>query len=417
MVENLRNLRLPALNLDSVYGDGPTLSRHRPTEAADLYEGVRLKVGTAAPKDGSGSIPGDLVPPEDDLRRDLPRVNKKALVADGRNDENLIIAQFHTAFLRFHNAVVDRLEADGSGRYRHDQGKLFRKARRLTRWHYQWLVVNDYLRNVTLPGVAEKILLGGPKHYDPSGGELFMPLEFSVAAYRFGHSMVRAAYDHNRNFGHGAIVAPEASFDLLFRFTGRSPNPFFGQTDVLPFNWIIEWDRFVDHGSPFADRFARWIDSRIAFPLSEMANEGNGPPVNAMLKQLARRNLLRGYLLSLPTGQAAAAAMGVAPLSPEEIRQGNGDGLNQVLDDNGFTQRTPLWFYLLKEAEVRANGTSLSELGSRIVCETMIGLLRHDPKSYLTEGHSWDPSKGVRLPNGDPIVTIADFLRFAGVMA
>jgi len=109
VVENLRNLRLPALNLDSVYGDGPTLSRHRPTEAADLYEGVRLKVGTAAPKDGSGSIPGDLVPPEDDLRRDLPRVNKKALVADGRNDENLIIAQFHTAFLRFHNAVVDRL--------------------------------------------------------------------------------------------------------------------------------------------------------------------------------------------------------------------------------------------------------------------------------------------------------------------
>jgi hypothetical protein len=111
VVENLRNLRLPALNLDSVYGDGPTLSRHRPTEAADLYEGVRLKVGTAAPKDGSGSIPGDLVPPEDDLRRDLPRVNKKALVADGRNDENLIIAQFHTAFLRFHNAVADRLVA------------------------------------------------------------------------------------------------------------------------------------------------------------------------------------------------------------------------------------------------------------------------------------------------------------------
>lgn len=423
VVGNLRNLRLPALNLDSVYGDGPTLPGGRRTEAADLYEGVRLKVGSVAEagNNPANPIPGVRIPPEGDLRRDLPRVDRKALVADGRNDENLIIAQLHTAFLRFHNAVVHRLLADDKG-LKHDQAKLFRKARRLTRWHHQWLVVHDYLRTVTLPGVVDKVLLRGPSHYKPQGDELFMPLEFSVAAYRFGHSMVRAVYDHNRNFGRGANVLPNSPFNLLFLFTGKSATPFAGQTDVLPFNWIIEWDRFVHKGSPFPDRFARRIDTRLAFPLSGLANEGGNPglppQVAALLKQLARRNLLRGYLLSLPTGQAAATAMGVVPLSPDEIRQGNSAELNQVLDDNGFVDRSPLWYYLLKEAEVRANGTSLGELGSRIVCETIVGLLRHDEGSYLAAGDGWDPSRSrVKLPNGDPIVTVADFLRFAGVLA
>jgi hypothetical protein len=284
--------------------------------------------------------------------------------------------------------------------------------------------VHDYLKTVTLPGVVEKVMLGGPKHYRPGKGKIFMPLEFSVAAYRFGHTMVRAAYDHNRNFGRAVDVPPvipSSPFNLLFLFTGKSPTPFGGDTDTLPFNWIIEWDRFVDHGSAFADRFARRIDTRIAFPLGELANEGNNaanpPPVNELLKHLARRNLLRGYLLSLPTGQAAAAAMGVAPLTATELRQGNSDAVNAALNDHGFVERTPLWYYLLKEAEVRANGTSLGELGSRIVCETIVGLLRHDEGSYLNDDGGWNPSRGVKLANGDPIVTIADFLRFAGVMA
>jgi len=253
-----------------------------------------------------------------------------------------------------------------------------------------------------------------------------MPLEFSVAAYRFGHTMVRAAYDHNRNFGRPGNILANASFDLLFLFTGNGTPPFNGRTDVLPFNWIIEWDRFVDKGSLLPDHFARKIDTRLAPPLRNMVNQGNdptlAPDIKAILKRLARRNLLRGYHLSIPTRQSVAAAMGVTPLSENELRLGNSGPMNQVLEDNGFLRQTPLWYYVLKEAEVRANGNSLGELGSRIVCETIIGQLMNDPQSYLRQRGGWDPGKGVKLPtpggdpkDGDLIVTIREFFRFAGL--
>jgi hypothetical protein len=136
-----------------------------------------------------------------------------------------------------------------------------------------------------------------------------------------------------------------------------------------------------------------------------------------MLRDLAQRNLLRGYLLSIPTGQAVAKAMGVPALSAEELRRGNTPAVNAALETGGFLQNTPLWYYVLKEAEVRANGNSLGELGSRIVVETQIGLLRNDPRSFLNVNGGWDPSKGVKLANGDPIVTIRDFFAFADLAA
>ena len=419
VVANLKNLRQPTLNLDSVYGDGPTFDASNPTQAGSFYDGIKLKVGTVATNPNTPPIAGDPIPPDEDLQRDLPRIDKTAQIADARNDENLIIAQLHTAYLRFHNAVVDWVIAN-EGSYSSDEQR-FERARQLTRWHYQWLVVHDYLKTVSLSGIPDKILLSGPKHYAPRDGVAYMPLEFSVAAYRFGHTMVRAAYDHNRNFGRPGKVIANAPFDLLFAFTGNGNPPFPapGTTDTLPFNWIIEWDRFVHKGSSFPDHFARKIDTRLAPPLHAMVNEGNNVPdvdIRTILKNLARRNLLRGYLLSIPTGQSVAEAMGVIPLSAEELQQGNNDALNQVLADNGFLEKTPLWYYVLKEAEVCANGNSLGELGSRIVCETIIGQLLHDPDSYLNQAGGWNPGQGVKLPNGDPIVTIGDFLSFAGLI-
>lgn len=420
VVANLKNLRQPTVNLDSVYGDGPALGG-TPTQAESFYDGVKFKVGTVATNPNTPPIPGDPIPPAEDLRRDLPREDKIAQIADARNDENLIIAQLHTAFLRFHNAVVDWLKAHDPeyDSYGGSEARLFARAQQLTRWHHQWLVVNDYLKTVTMAGIPDKVLLGGPKFYKPTG-EPFMPLEFSVAAYRFGHTMVRAAYDHNRNFGKPGAVLQFAEFNLLFAFTGKGRPPFLGNTNVLPFNWIIEWDRFIDKGSSDPSHFARKIDTLLAPPLADLVNEGNDtadPLIKKILKGLARRNLLRGYLLSIPTGQSVAAVMGVAPLTTAELTQGNSDAMNQILTDSGLLERTPLWYYILKEAEVRANGNSLGEVGSRIVCETVIGQLLNDPESYLTEGNGWDPSQGVRLPNGDPIVTIGDFIRFTGVPA
>ncbi|NJO73013.1 MAG: hypothetical protein HC833_04150 [Leptolyngbyaceae cyanobacterium RM1_406_9] len=429
VTEKLKNLRRPVFDLDSVYGDGPTLNPANPTEAKDFYQEedpVKLRIGQNALKDSAGNdVPGDKIPPVDDLMRDLPRKDRNAIIGDSRNDENLIVAQLHTAFLRFHNAVVDWVRTNEPKSFKDEHG-LFERSQNLVRWHHQWLVVNDFLKTLTVNGTVDNILNSGLKFYDLRHRDIFMPLEFSVAAYRFGHSMVRAAYDYNRNFGREAVLIPSASFELLFSFTGRGNigernGP--GANDTLPFNWIIEWDRFVDKAAAEErqTRSARKIDTRLTPPLSTMINEGedeSSPMIKELLKHLAKRNLLRGYLLSIPTGQSLAAKLGVPKLTPEELKQDNSDAMNQALEP--FLEKTPAWFYILKESEVRAKGETLGEVGSRLVAETFIGLMMHDPASYLNQrdynGQRWEPSKGVKLPNGSEIRTIGDFLKFAGVM-
>jgi hypothetical protein len=427
VVRDLRNLRRPALDLDSVYGDGPTFEGGPETAAADMYDGIKLRLSEVAE---GGGIPGDHIPTLGDNLRDLPRDSGAqlpedktvALIGDGRNDENLIVAQLHVAFLRFHNAVVDWAQHQPG--YPQDDRELFERVRNLVRWHYQWLVVHDYLKTVTLPGVVDKVLLGGNKVFQPRYDEVYMPLEFSVAAYRFGHTMVRGFYDYNRNFGRPGVVIGSASFRLIFAFTGSArPEPFNGGgTLTLPFNWVIEWNRFVDKGDSLPDHFARRIDTQLAPPLFDMINqiseENEGLPeaVKNILKRLAVRNLLRGYQLAIPTGQAVADALGVAPLTEEELRRNNSDAVNAALADGGFLQTTPLWFYVLKEAEARANGNSLGEVGSRIVVETLIGQLRADPGSYLNQDGGWSPEQGVPLDDGEPIVTIKDLFRFGGLL-
>jgi hypothetical protein len=413
------NEREPALDLDSVYGDGPTFPGGQETAAKDLYDGIKLKLGTVAleGKPEDPVIRGVRVPLHSDLERDLPRGvgehRTQANIADSRNDENLIVAQLHLAFLRFHNRTVDWVRQHES---HYTDRAVFDRARQLVTWHYQWLVVHDYLNTVALPGVVDDLLLHPDTRFDRRNGETWMPLEFSVAAFRFGHTMVRGAYDYNRNFGRPSGSAP---FFLLFAFTGGGG--FFGQTDVLPFNWVIEWERFVEHHPRFPDHFARKVDTRLAEALGAMGNQTNeeeeaDPRIKAILEHLAVRNLLRGYQLSVPTGQAVAAQLSLAPLTEDELRSGNSDELNQHLADSGFLQKTPLWYYVLKEAEVQAQGNSLGELGSRIVAGTLIGQLRNDPTSYLNALHPWAPEQGVLLPDGRGIRSMKDFLRFAGVM-
>jgi hypothetical protein len=430
ITEKLKNLRQPTFDLDSVYGDGPTLDSESPTRAKDFYQEddpVKLKVGQNALKNSAGvDVPGQRIPQEDDLERDLPRENRIATIGDARNDENLIVAQFHTAFLRFHNAIVDWLRIHEPKSFSTEK-ELFNRARNLVRWHHEWLVVNDFLKTLTIEGTVDRILNDGLKFYDLQDRKLFTPLEFSVAAYRFGHSMVRAEYDYNRNFGLEAVLLPSATFELLFSFTGRGNigergGP--GANDTLPFNWIIEWDRFVDKAKAAEKqrRSARKIDTRLTPPLSTMINEGEEPgttiPLKELLKHLAKRNLLRGYLLSIPTGQSLAARLGVQELTGKELRKDNSDALNQALEP--FLEKTPAWYYILKESEVRAGGDTLGEVGSRIIAETFIGLIMHDPASYLNQrdykGIAWTPYQGARLPDGGEIRTISDFLKFAGVL-
>jgi len=438
---HLRNGRQPALNLDSVYGDGPTFPGGPTTAAADMYDGLALKLSDVA---DNQFIPGDHI--STDTKRDLfrdqslvddpntPDVDAAvAVIGDSRNDENLIVAQLHVAFIKFHNAVLATVSAQPDAPT--DPQELFTRVRQLVTWHYQWLVVHDYLKTVTQTGVVDKILLGGNKVYATRNDQPYMPLEFSAAAFRFGHSMVRAFYDYNRNFGRKnsapGVVAPFATFEQIFAFTGSAraldgsgeAAPFSGtRLTTLPFNWVIEWDRFVDKGAGTADHFARKIDTQLAPPLHDMLNqisrnEGTFPTVlRELLTRLAVRNLLRGYSLALPTGQAVAEELGIAPLTPAQLQSGNTASFNKVLKDGGFETATPLWYYVLKEAEVLQAGNSLGPVGSRIVTETLIGQLRADEASFLNAPSDWSPEQGVLLPgDGTPIVSINDLFRFAGV--
>jgi hypothetical protein len=424
----LKNARNPALNLDSVYGDGPFASPPAPGQVAVPYQSsdkAKLQLGVLADPPN-----GVRVPPVDDAARDLPRVDLVAQIGDARNDENLIVAQLHVAFLRFHNAAVDWVRTNEPERT--GIGDVFLRARDLTRWAYQWITVHDFLATVTAPGTVDLVLSNDDQDLLGLGTRTkpYMPLEFSVAAYRFGHSMVRGAYDWNRNFGRpGNNTLPDASFELMFTFTGRGG--FFGST-TLPFNWPAEWERLVDPDSLFADRFARRIDTHLSFPLSTMVNQvdptknGEQPlpvPIQDLLKHLARRNLLRGYRLGLPTGQAVAEVLGIAPLTEADLTQPAFPGgpspvdsaIVDLLRDNDLLDRTPLWYYVLLESELKARGNTLGAVGSRIVAETIIGQIRHDKRSYLNQT-AWTPSAGVRLPDGSPVRTIRDFLRFAGVL-
>jgi hypothetical protein len=451
VAKELENLRRPTFDLDSVYGNGPGLSAtyDKPDPGgADrlLYDGIRMRLGQNSP------APGVRIPPTNDLTRDLPRFGllpadmplpatvtedgppppTGAVIGDARNDENLIIAQLHLAFLRFHNRVVDAIEANPAAFGLlpvASDGRKFDAAQQLVRFHYQWICIHDYLKTVCLPEIVDEILLDGPAHYERlPDGSIYAPLEYSVAAFRFGHSMIRGGYDLNRNFGVPGFNRPFASLADLFEFTGngfvveadgtRTPRPL-GGAPTLPFNWVVEWDRMTRKDDPNPGHFARKIDTRLAPTLLDLPKEGTGGQtavVAALLRQLAQRNLLRGYLLSLPTGQAAAAAMGVEPMREEDLRRDVTPEMQKALEDGGFLTHTPLWFYILKEAETYAGGNSLGELGSRIVAETQIGIMLADERSYLYR--DWDPAKSpLRLTNGDPIRTIRDFFAFAGLAA
>jgi hypothetical protein len=413
----LGNARHPYLNLDSVYGDGPS------GEAADFYDGARMRLGTLT----TGG-PGEQVPAaRDPEHRDLPgRVRTPrpggpdvfpARIGDSRNDENLVVAQLHVAYLRFHNAVVDAVARTQPGL---STARLLAAAQRFVRHTHQWLIVNDYLRTVTVPGTVDWVLAESTGLYlrrFPRSKPPAMPLEFSVAAFRFGHSQIRNAYDYNRNFGDPGFVAPRASLEQLFQFTGRGG--FIGGAPTLPFNWAIEWDRFTDKGDSDPRHFARPIDTQLADDLSVMRNEP--ADLAGIQEHLAKRNLLRGYLLSIPTGEAVARAVQIRPLTQGELERSTPAGVRSALRSPELSGRTPLWYYVLKEAEVLTGGDSLGPVGSRLVAETIIGLIEHDPDSYRNAVAPWGEAAVPTIPTteGRPveITSLRDLLRFAGVLA
>jgi hypothetical protein len=396
----LRNFRTPGLDLDCLYGAG--LGPHRFLYRQDQ---PKFLIGTATASIDEARQPLPALP--NDLERSRHGV---AVIGDHRNDENLVVAQTHLAFLKFHNAVVDRLASEGT-----PADRLFDEAAKQVRWHYQWMVLHDFVERITEPGIVGRILAEGRRFYRFITVP-FMPLEFAGAAYRLGHSMVRETYSYNRVFRQQPPHLAPASLERLFEFSslsGKINGELSTGTDgTLPSNWVIDWRRWYDFKTPadtpdFELNLSRRLDPLMTPTLHRLPGFPAGREAN-----LAFRNLQRGVILKLPSGQDVAAAMikempSLAPLTPDEIATGP-DG--EVARQRGMDTATPLWYYILKEAQVRANGERLGPIGSRLLAEVFVGLVQGDKDSFLSQDN-WTPT----LPSKTPgTFLMTDLLQFVG---
>ncbi len=413
--------RSPALDLDSVYGRGPADRNDRVFYAPDS---VKLKVGTTSPV----QFPDERVNVALE-GFDLPRFGaagttgadrRRPLIPDTRNDENLVVAQTHLAFIRFHNRVVDELALRGlTGR------RLFTAAREQVVRHYQWMLRTDFLPRIVDPTIVDDVFTNGRRFFEapgrgqsPYGLQPTMPLEFSVAAYRLGHSMIRGAYQWNRVFNTGG-PGGAASLFLLFVFTGTSgnfdpgsqlpdlDNPNSGTVDTLPTNWIADFRRLFDFTEadrpdlvpPTADggNVTKRIDSLLVNPLTQLPAgtfDGRGTTFPEIQRNLAFRNLTRANMVRLAGGQQMAEFLGVEPLTSEQILVGDqGATLDSLTDAQkaAVTAATPLWLYVLREAEF--NNGLLGPVGGRIVAEVFHRAIEGSRTSIVREP-SWRPAFG-----------------------
>jgi hypothetical protein len=428
----LNNFRTPRLDLDSLYGRGPS-------DQPFLYQPGGLLLAF----EGNG-----------DLQRNA---YGRALLGDPRNDENQIVAQIQLLFIRFHNRMVeavvnDELDGINSAGLLTDEDR-FKEAQRQVRWHYQWLVIHDFLRRVVGKRVIKDIL---PKGKYRVGGRTirlvcprflfyhwredpFIPVEFSVAAYRFGHSMIRPSYHLNPE--QRARTEPRGKKGRVpFRIrvfgapyqenlNGFGPLPLDDPETPGHPNHRIDWRFFFDFGDKTRDGAGKKIDMvqpsykidpLLSEPLADLRQAG---VVNDLPTSLAERNLIRGLQLGLPSGQAVALAMGITPLGATKLdiaartskQKVNGKEQEIPIDveaAEALEANTPLWFYILREAEVVNDGARLGPVGARIVAEVIIGLIAADPLSYLGVQPNWRPDP--LLANGDGEFGMKELIRFVG---
>jgi hypothetical protein len=408
----IRRGRTPSLELDSLYGMGPLAvsSRH-------LYEDDRLRFRIGKT---TKTLLGNAL---EELPNDLPRDSsdpanpRKAKIADPRNDRNLALAQTHLAFLKFHNAVIHHLAKQGQF-----LGKeLFAEARKIVIQHYQSIILDDYLPRIIDPSVlksARKAVLSNDAKncMTSSGGDLFLPIEFAFAAFRFGHSMVRDQYEWNRVF-HSPDVTNRGAARLhhLFTFTGQSGNMQGAVT--LPTNWVIDWTRFYDFksvaGVVTAKEFnlARKIGPSLSLGMKGVPSFPDGFPIES--RSIAVLDLLAGLKEGLPLGQEVAEMMKkrfkVTPLKADEIANGPHEDINKILRDNRLHEKTPLWFYILREAECQKNGRCLGQVGSRIVAETIMRVIHASEYSILKE-NEWKPQLKSMNPDHFEMVDLLVFV-------
>ncbi len=412
--DGLVDFRTPRFDLDCVYGKGPDDAPYLYTSDNRFIQGRPLTGAASNPnaRDLPRSQPTDPAQPED--------INnaRRAIIGDPRNDENVVVSQLQGLFHRFHNKLMSEDTGPASSR--------FARVQQEVRFHYQWMLVNDFLPTIVWDGVLKDVI---PHHYnntnvriDPPNiiyfdleHEPVMPLEFSAAAYRFGHSMVRPGYRLSETVPVLPIFDPDPGASLTGFHEFRS-------------NWAFDWRRFMDlEPLDFGDennpadagnqnrlQLAYKIDTSLVDPLGSLPNPPFQPPFSlsgGTLMSLAQRNLMRGWRMRLPSGQAVARAMGVQPLTDSEIFIGKftgdtGDIKGPITDfADAFKDNCPLWPYVLaetkevlvtlktKQGDKSIKTRKLGPVGGRIVAETFIGLMLSDSSSYFNQNPIWKPSK------------------------
>jgi len=332
----LRNARSPQLNLECLYGDGPVghpflYQRDDPTKFLLGFDGT-------------------------DLQRNVEGI---ALIGDARNDSHMLMSQLHLAMLKAHNAFVDE------GRLaRAANDRVFDEATLQLRWHYQWIVLNEFLPALVGQTLVDQVLREGPKWFRPGPGG-FIPLEFADAAYRYGHSQIRHRYQLNVH------TDPVPLFPDLLGF--RS----------VPRERTVDWALFFDAPGTRSAQRCKKIDGKLVRALIELPVAITGECEIEDHRSLAMRDLQRGQGVGLPSGEAVARHIGIAPLTTVQIG----------VASTGWDGETPLWYYILREADACTGGHRLGPVGGRIVTEVLVGLVDADATSYRQNNQEWRPRK------------------------
>jgi hypothetical protein len=398
----LTDFRTPAFDLDNIYGRGPD-------DQPYMYDGTNaFLVGTPL----TGGAPD---------ATDLPRNAAdpaRALIGDPRNDENTIVSQLQGLFHRFHNRTL-----------KENPTLPFEQIQRLVRFHYQWVLLNDFLPRIVNADVLKALkndqgLYAKDKlkffHWKTAP---FMPVEFSVACYRLGHSMIRPGYRLNNepsNLLPSGNLLPIFMTDDALKLGFKDDLQGFRALSGDRANRAIDWGRFIDIDTRVYDgsdaenknrlQFAYRIDTSVVNPLSHLPKA-----VAANPSSLAERNLERAWRLGLPTGQHVAHAMGITPLADKDILIGKGVDQQDPKDppiasitavSPVFKNNCPLWTYILAEAmhhqkkdtipvqgAITITTPQLGPVGGRIVAEVFLGLMFGDNHSQLVMDPSWKPEK------------------------
>jgi hypothetical protein len=328
----LRNARSPQLNLECLYGDGPT--GHPFLFQRD--DSAKFLLGL----DGA------------DVQRNADGI---AIIGDPRNDSHMLISQLHLAMLKAHNAFVDEERRNGT-----PADGVFEAAARQLRWHHQWVILHEFLPALVGRELAAQVLQEGPRWFRPRRN-VYIPLEFADAAYRYGHSQIRHRYQLNSH------TDPVPLFPDLLGFR------------PVPRERAIDWRLFFDASGATTAQRCKKIDGKLVRALIELPVAVTGECEIEDYHSLAVRDLQRGQGVGLPSGESVARHMGIEPLTAGQVG----------IVGTGWRGETPLWYYILREADACAAGNRLGPVGGRIVAEVLVGLIDSDATSFRHNSQNW----------------------------